>query len=60
MVGLTSLEVYNSVFDKRENNNKFELYTDVFDEFFFRIERWAWGDLWYFIYFTRASTTWKK
>ena len=35
MIGLTSLEVYNSIFNITEENNKFELYSDVFDEFFF-------------------------
>ena len=34
MVGLTSLEVYNSVFNIREKNKKFELFTDLVDEFF--------------------------
>ena len=33
MVGLPSLEVYNSVFSISENNKKVELYTDNFDEF---------------------------
>ena len=32
MVGLTSLEVYNSIFNITEEN-KFELYSDNFDEF---------------------------
>ena len=35
MTGLTSLAVYNSVFRIKEENNKFELYTDKFDEFSF-------------------------
>ena len=35
MLGLISLEVYNSVFDITEKNNKFQLYTDTFDEFSF-------------------------
>ena len=35
MIGLTSLEVYNSIFNITEENNKFELYSDVFEEFFF-------------------------
>ena len=34
-IGLTSLEVYNSVFDINTTNNKFELYADDFDEFSF-------------------------
>ena len=34
MVGLTILEVYTSIFNIGENN-KFELYTDNFDEFSF-------------------------
>ena len=33
MLGLTDLEAYNSIFDKTKENNKFELYTDTFDEF---------------------------
>ena len=32
MLGLTSLEVYNSTFNITEKNNKFELYTDTFEE----------------------------
>ena len=32
MIGLTSLEVYNSIINITEENNKFELQTDVFDE----------------------------
>ena len=32
MVGLTNLEVYNSIFNINATNNKFELYTDTFDE----------------------------
>ena len=35
MIGLITLEVYNSVFNTTEENNKFELYTDSFDEFSF-------------------------
>ena len=35
MIGLTSLEVYNSIFDINTTNNKFELYTDTFDIFSF-------------------------
>ena len=34
MVGLISLEVYNSIFNITKNN-EFELYTDNFGEFFF-------------------------
>ena len=33
MIGLTSLELYNSFFNITEENNKFELFTDNFDEF---------------------------
>ena len=33
MLGLTDLEVYNSIFNITNENNKFELYTDTFDEF---------------------------
>ena len=33
-IGLTSLEVYNSIFIKTEEKNKVELYTDFFDELF--------------------------
>ena len=32
MIGLTSLEVYYSIFSITEENNKFELYTDIFDD----------------------------
>ena len=32
MVGLTDLEVYNSVFIIKQEKNLFELYTDTFDE----------------------------
>ena len=35
MIGLTSLEVYKSSFIITEENSKFELYTDTFDEFSF-------------------------
>ena len=35
MIGLTSLEVYNSTFNKTADNTKFELYTHIFDEFSF-------------------------
>ena len=35
IIGLTSLEVYNSIFNINHTNNKFELYTDTFDEFSF-------------------------
>ena len=35
MVGLRSLEVYNSFFKQTEENNKFELLTVKFDEFSF-------------------------
>ena len=35
MIGLTSLEVYNSLFNINTTNNEFELYTDKFDEFSF-------------------------
>ena len=34
MIGLTDLEVYNSIFNITKENNKFELYIDNFDEFF--------------------------
>ena len=33
MIGITNLEVYNSFFDITEENNNFELYTNIFDEF---------------------------
>ena len=33
MVGLPSLQVYNTIFNTTEENNKFELHTDLFDEF---------------------------
>ena len=35
MLGLTSLEVNNSVFKITEKSNKFELYVDTFDEYSF-------------------------
>ena len=35
MNGLTSLEVYNSIFNITEENIKFESYTDTFDELSF-------------------------
>ena len=35
MLGLVDLEVYNSIFIITKENNKFELYTDTFDEFSF-------------------------
>ena len=35
MLGLTDLETYNSIFNITKENNKFELYTDTFDEFSF-------------------------
>ena len=35
MLGFTDLEVYNSIFNITKENNKFELYTDTFDEFSF-------------------------
>ena len=35
MIGLIDLEVYNSIFNITKENNKFELYTDTFDEFSF-------------------------
>ena len=35
MLGLIDLEVYNSIFYITKENNKFELYTDTFDEFSF-------------------------
>ena len=34
MLGLVDLEVCNSNFDITEENNKFELYRDTFDEFY--------------------------
>ena len=35
MLGLKDLEVYNSIFNITEENNKFMIYTDTFDEFSF-------------------------
>ena len=35
MGGLVDLEVYNSLFNNNTTNNKFERYTDSFDEFSF-------------------------
>ena len=39
MIGLLSLEVYISVFNIADENNKFELHTDNFDEFSFQVLR---------------------
>ena len=40
MIGLTHLEVYNSIFIITEENNKLELYRDSSNKFvFFRIKR---------------------
>ena len=35
MIGLTDLEVYNSIFNKTEENNKFEIYIDTPTKFQF-------------------------
>ena len=35
MIGLLSLEVFNSIFTINTTNSKFELYTDTFDKFSF-------------------------
>ena len=35
MLGLVDLEVYNSIFNITEENNKFELYRDTSDKFGF-------------------------
>ena len=35
MLGLTDFEVYKSIFNITKENNKFELYTDTFNEFSF-------------------------
>ena len=35
MIGLTDLEVYNSIFNKTEENNKFEIYRDIPTKFHF-------------------------
>ena len=35
MLGLTDLEVYNFIFNITKENNKFELFTDTFDDFSF-------------------------
>ena len=35
MIGLTSLEVYNSILNITEENTKFEIHTDTFDELSF-------------------------
>ena len=35
MIGLTSLEEYNPIFNMNHDNNKLEIYTDTFDEFAF-------------------------
>ena len=39
MIGLISLEVYNSIFNINQGNNNFELYTDTFDKFSFTERR---------------------
>ena len=36
MLGLTDLEVYNSIFIITKENNKFEIHTDNFDEVFLK------------------------
>ena len=36
MIGLIDLEAYNSIFIIKKENNKFQLYTDTFDEFLFK------------------------
>ena len=33
MIGLTSLKIYKSFFNKTDENDKIELYTENFDEF---------------------------
>ena len=35
VIGLTSLEIYNAIFNLTEENNKFEFYSDSCDEFSF-------------------------
>ena len=35
MLGLIDLEIYNSIYNITKENNKFELYTDTFNEFSF-------------------------
>ena len=35
MIGLTSLEVYNSIFNITAQNTKFELYADNYNKFSF-------------------------
>ena len=35
IIGLSSLEVYSAIFISTEEKNKFELYTNLFDEFSF-------------------------
>ena len=35
MIDLIDSEIYNSIFNITKENNKFELYTDTFDEFSF-------------------------
>ena len=37
MIGLTSLEVYNSIFISRQENNKFKHYADLVDDFAFTV-----------------------
>ena len=46
MMGILSLEVYNSIFNKTEQINKFEIYLDNFDEFSFEELK---DELWRFL-----------
>ena len=39
MLGLTDLEVYNSIFNITEENNKFEIYRDTPTKFQFLLTR---------------------
>ena len=45
MVGLTCLEVYNSIFNINEENNKIEPNTDNFDEFSFEKLKYELGEI---------------
>ena len=47
MIGLLSLEVYNSIFKINQENNKFELCTHTLDEFSFTELKYELGEILY-------------
>ena len=57
MIGLTDLEVYNSIFNINTTNNKFELYTDNFDDFSFEKIKDELEEILYFRYHSVPFTT---